>query len=61
MANEFYISAGLIPDDSGDSMAANTFYVSAGLVPDDVAAGGGGDFIAAWAMNRQITIGLGVI
>lgn len=35
MANEFYISAGLIPDDSGDTMAANTFYISAGLVPND--------------------------
>jgi hypothetical protein len=40
MANEFHISAGLIPDDSGDSMAVNTFYISAGLVPDDVTAGG---------------------
>ena len=35
MANEFYISAGLPPNDSGETTAANTFYISAGLVPDD--------------------------
>jgi hypothetical protein len=36
MANEFYISAGLVPNDSGETNAANTFYISAGLVPDDL-------------------------
>ena len=40
MANEFYISAGLIPNDSGETNAANTFYISAGLVPDDLETGG---------------------
>ena len=38
MANEYYISAGLVPNDSGEAMTANTFYIAAGLVPDDVAS-----------------------
>jgi hypothetical protein len=33
MANEFFVSAGLLPTE--DSAVANTFYLSAGLVPDD--------------------------
>lgn len=36
MANEYYISAGLIPNDEGETSTANTFYISAGLVPDDL-------------------------
>jgi len=35
MANTVYISAGMPPNDTGESSAANTAYVSAGLTPDD--------------------------
>jgi len=40
MANEYHISAGLIPIDNSSGATANSYYISAGLVPDDVAAGG---------------------
>ena len=40
MANEHYISAGLVPEDNSSGATANTHYIAAGLVPDDVAAGG---------------------
>ena len=39
MANEYYISAGLIPIDNSSGATANTYYISAGLVPDDEAGG----------------------
>ena len=38
MANEYYISAGLIPNDNDPGDNPNTFHISAGLVPDDTAA-----------------------
>ena len=41
MANTFYITSGLSPNDSGETTTANTFYISAGLVPDDAGGGGG--------------------
>jgi hypothetical protein len=37
MANDFYISAGLIPIDNSTGAVAMTFYISAGLVPNDTA------------------------
>jgi hypothetical protein len=37
MANEFYISAGLPPNDNDPGDNPNTFHISAGLVPDDEA------------------------
>ena len=44
MANEYYISAGIPPNDDGKAgTVANTFYISAGLVPDDEAVAGGID------------------
>jgi len=39
MANEYYISAGLVPIDNSSGATANTYYISAGLVPDDEAGG----------------------
>lgn len=41
MANEYYISAGLVPIDNSTGATANSFYISAGLVPTDTAAAGG--------------------
>lgn len=35
MANEFYISAGLIPIDNSSGTTADSFYIAAGLVPTD--------------------------
>lgn len=35
MANEYYISSGIIPNDTGESESPNQFFISAGLVPDD--------------------------
>ncbi len=40
MANQYYISAGLVPIDNSTGATANTFYISAGLVPNDTAAAG---------------------
>jgi hypothetical protein len=40
MANEYYISAGLIPIDNSSGATANSYYISAGLVPVDTALGG---------------------
>jgi len=37
MANEYYISAGLVPIDNSSGATINSFYISAGLVPDDTA------------------------
>lgn len=42
MANDFYISAGIVPIDNSTGATAMSFYISAGLVPDDTAAPGGG-------------------
>ena len=50
MANEFYISAGLIPNDEGETSTASTFYISAGLVPDDLETTPA-TFNPAWARN----------
>lgn len=33
--NTYYVSAGLVPIDSGDTATANTYYIAAGLVPSD--------------------------
>ncbi len=41
MANEFYITAGLVAQDSAGAIGANAFYMTAGLVANDYAAGGG--------------------
>lgn len=40
MANQYYISAGLVPIDNASGAASNSYYISAGLIPDDAAAGG---------------------
>ena len=40
MANEFHITAGLLPADNGDESGVNKFYITAGLPPDDTAADG---------------------
>jgi len=42
MANEYYITAGLPPNDTDQANTANTYYISAGLIDEDVASGGGG-------------------
>lgn len=40
MSNVFYITAGIVSDDSGNLPSpANTFYLSAGFAPDDLAGG----------------------
>lgn len=36
MANDYYISAGLAPNDTDESNTANTNYTSAGITPDDI-------------------------
>jgi len=41
MANEFYITAGLIAIDSAENPASNAFYMTAGLVANDYVAVGG--------------------
>ena len=41
MANEYYISAGLPPNDTDQSNTANSNYISAGLIDEDVATAGG--------------------
>lgn len=38
MANEYHISAGLVPIDNSTGDDINEYYISAGLVPDDEAA-----------------------
>lgn len=35
MANEYYISAGIVPNDTGESESANQYFITAGLIPDD--------------------------
>ncbi len=42
MANEFYITAGLVAIDSADigTVGTNAFYMTAGLVANDRPAGG---------------------
>ena len=40
MANQYYISAGFIPGDSGEDGTGNRYCLSAGLVPDDAVQGG---------------------
>jgi len=40
MANEFYITAGLVAQDSAGAIGANAFYITAGLVANDYVAGG---------------------
>ena len=40
MANDFYISAGLVPIDNSTGAVAQSFYIAAGLVPNDTAGGG---------------------
>ena len=37
MANEYYIPAGIIPNDTGEAETANQFFITAGIVPDDAA------------------------
>ena len=38
---EFYITAGLPPDDNSGDDGTTYFYITAGLPPDDTAVGGG--------------------
>ncbi len=40
MANEYYISAGIVPIDNSSGATAQSYYISAGIVPDDLAIGG---------------------
>jgi hypothetical protein len=40
MANEYYISAGIICIDNSSGADPMSYYISAGIVPDDEAAGG---------------------
>ena len=40
MANDYYISAGIVPIDNSAGATAQSYYISAGLVPTDTAAGG---------------------
>jgi len=47
MANEYYITAGLPPNDTDQANTANTYYISAGLIDEDVASG---------AARRVITV-----
>ena len=42
MANEYHISAGIIPIDNSTGATANSYYISAGLVPTDTAVQPGG-------------------
>lgn len=35
MANEYEISAGIVPIDSSSGAVANNYYIAAGLTPDD--------------------------
>ena len=37
-ANDYNISAGLVPIDNSTGAAANSYYIPAGLVPTDTAA-----------------------
>ena len=39
-ANEYNISAGIVPIDNSTGATANSYYISAGLVPTDTAASG---------------------
>ena len=41
MANEYEISAGIVPIDNSSGATLDCYYISAGLVPDDTAAAGG--------------------
>ena len=41
MANEFYITAGLIAQDNDVARGTNAFYVTAGLVANDFVPSGG--------------------
>lgn len=38
---EFYITAGLPPDDNSGDDGTTYFYITAGLPPDDIVSGGG--------------------
>lgn len=37
MANEYEISAGIVPIDNSTGATSNSFYITAGLIPDDTA------------------------
>lgn len=41
MANQYYISAGIVPIDNSSGATANNYYISAGIVPTDTEAPGG--------------------
>jgi len=41
MANEYHISAGIVPIDNSSGADAQSYYIAAGLPPDDTAAAGG--------------------
>lgn len=38
MANQYYISAGIVPIDNSSGATSNNYYISAGIVPDDTGA-----------------------
>lgn len=37
--NVFYISAGIVPNDTGEAENSNEFFMASGLVPDDADGG----------------------
>ena len=59
---QFYIAAGLPPDDNGADDGSTLFYITAGLVPDDVAAGEGRTTrnTRAWPLGVAHGMGFGM-
>jgi hypothetical protein len=59
MANEYYISAGIIPIDNSTGATANNYYISAGIVPADLPAAGGlsGGISSQGVLARMAALG----
>ena len=49
MANEFYITAGLIAQDSEGAEGTNAFYITAGLIANDYVPAGGQSVVLFFA------------